>query len=113
MALTQQAGRAWAARPAHEAGLKVRQPLREMRGARSAQRRRGQALRRMEDQVLEELNVKRLVLTSRVGELISYVIKPNLPCWAQVGKRLGAIRDALAAARPGAIAAARSRPSSP
>jgi isoleucyl-tRNA synthetase len=59
----------------------------------------------MQDQVLDELNVKRLTLTSDAGELVSYVIKPNLPVLGpRLGKRLGPMRAALAALDPAMVA---------
>ena len=63
-----------------------------------------------EDQVLEELNVKRLSLIATDAQLVSYRIKPNLP---RVGKHHGklipAIREVLAEANGGAIASAHAR----
>jgi isoleucyl-tRNA synthetase len=86
--------------------LKVRQPLAEIRvfvpSAEDAQ-----ALTAMQDQVLDELNVKRLTPVADASELVSYVIKPNLPVLGpRLGKRLGALRSLLAAAEPAAIAEA-------
>jgi isoleucyl-tRNA synthetase len=89
----------------NKASIKVRQPLREM-VVRVPNKGDEEALRRMESQVLEELNVKRVVVTSQVGDLITYVIKPNFALMGpKYGKRLGAIRDALAALDPATIAA--------
>ncbi len=86
-------------------GLKVRQPLSKIL-VRPASKADEAALRRVEAQVLSELNVKGLEITSDVGDLIHYVIKPNLPLLGpKYGKRLGAIRVALTAADPAAIAA--------
>jgi isoleucyl-tRNA synthetase len=85
--------------------VKVRQPLREM-VVRAPAKADEDALRRMEAQILEELNVKRMVITPQVGDLITYVIKPNLPVLGpKYGQRLGAIRAALAAAEPAGVAA--------
>jgi isoleucyl-tRNA synthetase len=68
------------------------------------------AVRRHEEQILDELNVKRLELIARDATLVSYRIKPNLPL---IGKRYGklipAIREYLAKADGGAIAAAVAR----
>jgi isoleucyl-tRNA synthetase len=89
----------------NKASVKVRQPLREI-VVRAPSRLDEDALRRVEAQVLEELNVKRMALTSQVGDLITYVIKPNFAVMGpKYGKRLGAIRNVLAAAEPDAIAA--------
>jgi isoleucyl-tRNA synthetase len=61
---------------------------------------------RQQEQILEELNVKRLEIIARDATLVSYRIKPNLPV---IGKRYGklipAIRQYLAAADGAAIAA--------
>ncbi|MDQ6692973.1 MAG: isoleucine--tRNA ligase, partial [Chloroflexota bacterium] len=59
----------------NKAGLKVRQPLREI-VVRPPSRGGEESLRRMEAQILEELNVKRIVVTQQVGDLITYSIKP-------------------------------------
>src|SRR5262249_51187404 len=89
--------------------LKVRQPLARLliRVSDDAAER---AVRRHEDQILDELNVKALELIARDATLVSYRIKPNLPV---IGKRYGklipAIRDYLAKADGAAIAAAVAR----
>lgn len=89
----------------NKAGIKVRQPLREI-VVRAPSKVDDEALRRLEGQVLEELNVKGMVITSQVGDLITYVIKPNLPLLGpKYGKRLGAIRSALSMGEPAGIAA--------
>ncbi|MFL5732053.1 MAG: isoleucine--tRNA ligase [Chloroflexia bacterium] len=85
-------------------GLKVRQPLRKIM-VRAPSNADEAALRRVEPQVLSELNVKGMEITSDVGDLISYVIKPNLPLLGpKYGSRLGAIRAALGSSDPAAIA---------
>ena len=56
----------------------MRQPLRKIL-VRAPSKADETALRRVEAQVLSELNVKSMEITSDVGALISYVIKPNLP----------------------------------
>jgi isoleucyl-tRNA synthetase len=84
--------------------MKVRQPLRAIT-VRPAARADEEALRRVESQILSELNVKSMNVTSDVGDLIHYVIKPNLPVLGpKYGKRLGAIRTALQNAEPAAVA---------
>lgn len=86
--------------------LKVRQPLARLlvRVPDAAART---AVERHADQILEELNVKRLELAAEDAELLSYRIKPNLP---RVGKRYGKlipqIRAALAEVDGAAIAEA-------
>jgi isoleucyl-tRNA synthetase len=87
-------------------GVKVRQPLREM-VVRAPSRRDEEAVERIVQQVLEELNVKNLTLTNQVGELITFVIKPNFALLGpKYGARLNAIRQALAKADPAEVAAA-------
>jgi isoleucyl-tRNA synthetase len=85
--------------------LKVRQPLREiMVHVRNDEE--AEALRTHTDQVLDELNIKRLLVVDDPAELVSYVIKPNLPVLGpKLGKRLGAARAGLAALDPAEVAA--------
>src|SRR6185503_16972000 len=89
--------------------LKVRQPLARLL-VRVPDSAAEAAVRRHEDQILDELNVKRLELIARDASLVSYRIKPNLPV---IGKRYGksipAIRQYLATADGAAIAAAVAR----
>ena len=68
------------------------------------------AVRRHEDQVLEELNVKALELIARDAALVTYRIKPNLPLLGKrYGKLIPALREFLAEADGAAIAAAVAR----
>jgi isoleucyl-tRNA synthetase len=89
--------------------LKVRQPLGRLL-IRVPDAAAEAAVRRHEDQILDELNVKRLELIARDATLVTYRIKPNLPV---IGKRYGKlipkIRAYLAAADGAAIAAAVAR----
>jgi isoleucyl-tRNA synthetase len=89
--------------------LKVRQPLARLL-VRVPDEAASAAVRRHEDQILDELNVKKLELLARDATLVSYRIKPNLPV---IGKRYGklipAIRQYLAGADGAAIAAAVAR----
>jgi isoleucyl-tRNA synthetase len=89
--------------------LKVRQPLSRLL-VRVPDDRAAQAVRRNEEQILEELNVKAIELIPPDAKLVSYRIKPNLP---RIGKRYGklipAIRRYLASADGAAIAAAVAR----
>ncbi len=86
--------------------LKVRQPLKRIL-VRVPNAAAQDAVRRHEDQILEELNVKAVELIPPDATLVSYRIKPNLPV---VGKRYGklipAIREFLATADGAAIATA-------
>ncbi|MCP5149306.1 MAG: isoleucine--tRNA ligase [Ectothiorhodospiraceae bacterium] len=85
---------------------RTRQPLARML-VRVPDEAAAAAVRRFEDQILEELNVKALELAPRDAQLVSYRLKPNLP---RIGKRFGpripALREALAAADATAIATA-------
>jgi isoleucyl-tRNA synthetase len=89
--------------------LKVRQPLSRLL-IRVPDARAEAAVRRHEDQILDELNVKRVELIARDATLVTYRIKPNLPV---IGKRYGKlipkIREYLKTADGAAIAAAVAR----
>jgi isoleucyl-tRNA synthetase len=89
--------------------LKVRQPLPRLL-IRVPDAAAEEAVRRHEDQILDELNVKRLELIARDATLVTYRIKPNLPV---IGKRYGKlipkIRAYLTNADGAAIAAAVAR----
>jgi len=89
--------------------LKVRQPLSRLL-IRVPDAAAEAAVRRHEDQILDELNVKRLELVARDATLVTYRIKPNLPV---IGKRYGKlipkIRAYLEKADGAAIAAAVAR----
>jgi isoleucyl-tRNA synthetase len=89
--------------------LKVRQPLGRLL-VRVPDDAAAAAVRRHEDQILEELNVKKLELIARDATLVSYRIKPNLPVIGRrYGKMIPAIREYLATADGAAIAAAVAR----
>ena len=89
--------------------LKVRQPLKRIL-IRVPDAAAEGAVRRHEDQILDELNVKRIELIARDATLVTYRIKPNLPV---IGKRYGKlipkIRGYLATTDGAAIAAAVAR----
>ena len=66
-------------------GMKTRQPLPEVLvRVRSEEELAG--LKRLEDQLLEELNVKSANYLDVHADFVDYTVKPNLP---RVGKRLG------------------------
>lgn len=68
------------------AGVKVRQPLAELLvRVRSEAEMAG--LTRLEDQLRDELNVKRVTYLDLATDFVDYSLKPNLPL---LGKRLGA-----------------------
>jgi isoleucyl-tRNA synthetase len=89
--------------------LKVRQPLARLL-VRVPDDAAEAAVRRHEDQIRDELNVKAVEPIARDATLVSYRIKPNLPV---IGKRYGklipAIRKYLATADGAAIASAVAR----
>jgi isoleucyl-tRNA synthetase len=93
----------------NESRMKVRQPLSRVL-VRVPDDGAAEAVRRHADQILEELNIKRIELIPRDAELVSYRIKPNLPV---VGKRYGklipALREFLGAADGVPIATAAAR----
>ena len=79
------------------AGIKVRQPLHELLvSVRSDDDR--ETLRRYEEMLLDELNVKQLVLVEAASELVTATIKPNLPVLGpRLGREVGRLRTALQA----------------
>ena len=84
-----------------QAKVKVRQPLRE--AVVVADPRERAAIERLEDQVLDELNVKGVSYVEEAEELASYEVKPNFRA-ARPALRLahaGRGREGDRAARPG------------
>ncbi len=79
----------------NEANLKVRQPLARVL-VKTPTPELGTALAGLQDQVLEELNVKALQVVDSAGDLVEYTVLPKLPVLGpKYGKRLPAIRAAL------------------
>ena len=90
----------------NSSGVRVRQPLSRLL-VRAPDEGSAGHVARHEAQILEELNVKAVEMLAPDAELVSYRIKPNLPrIGKRYGKRVPAIRGALAAADGGAVAAA-------
>ena len=90
----------------NSSGVRVRQPLSRLL-VRTPDEASATFVARHEAQILEELNVKGVEMLAPDAELVSYRIKPNLPrIGKRFGKRVPAVREALAAADGGAIAAA-------
>jgi len=86
------------------ANLKVRQPLARVL-VKTPTLELGRGLERLRDQVLEELNVKRLEIVDSAGDLVSYSVLPNLPVLGpKYGRRMPAIRAALLKLDPEEIA---------
>jgi isoleucyl-tRNA synthetase len=88
-----------------QAKVKVRQPLRE--AVVVADPRERAAIERLESQVLDELNVKRISYVEEAEELASYEAKPNFrELGPRFGPRMPAVAKAVAQLDPGAAAAA-------
>ena len=64
------------------------------------------SIRRLEDQVLDELNVKSLEPLADPGRFVTYGIRPNLRTLGpRLGKQLNAVREGLASLPPADVAA--------
>jgi isoleucyl-tRNA synthetase len=88
-----------------QAKVKVRQPLRE--AVVVADERERAAIKRLEDQVLEELNVKTVSYVEEAEELAHYEIKPSFRALGpRFGARVPAVTAALRSLDPSAVAAA-------
>lgn len=88
-----------------QSGVRTRQPLSRLL-VRTPDDVSARALLAHQDQVLEELNVKRIELIARDAGLVNYRIKPNLPrIGKQYGKLVPKIKTALLAADGAEIAA--------
>lgn len=71
--------------------VKTRQPLPEVL-VRVRSREELAGLKRLEPQLLEELNVKRVTYLDPTADFVAYDVKPNLP---RIGKRFGKLIPAL------------------
>jgi isoleucyl-tRNA synthetase len=88
-----------------EANVKVRQPLPRLL-VRAGDARKREALMRMRDQMLNELNVKQLDFVEDESALQSLAIKPNRArLGPKFGKRLPQIQQALSSANAAEIGA--------
>ena len=87
------------------AGVKTRQPLREVAVAVGEARER-EALARLADLIVDELNVKGLRFVESADELSGVRVKPNLPVLGpKHGKLLPQIKAALELVEPAAFVA--------
>ena len=88
----------------NKANVKVRQPLpRVLVGARVPEAL--EAIRRLQDQLVDELNVKAFDVIERPEEYLTYRVRPNLPVLGpRLGAKLPALQRALAEADPAQIA---------
>ncbi len=88
-----------------QAKVKVRQPLRE--AVVVADPRERAAIERLEDQVLDELNVKGVSYVEEAEELASYEVKPNFrTCGPRFGSQMPVVAKAVEQLDPSAAAAA-------
>jgi isoleucyl-tRNA synthetase len=87
------------------AAVKTRQPLAEV--VLALPDAEAQAVDRLRDVVLDELNVKDLRFVDGEADLVAYVVKPNLKVLGpKLGKRLGPLQAALKEADGAALVAA-------
>ncbi|MCL0079540.1 isoleucine--tRNA ligase [Dehalococcoidia bacterium] len=83
-----------------KAGIKVRQPLSKAVVKVKAEAE-GEGLRRLEHQILDELNVKGMMVITDEGDLVDFEIKPNLTSLGpRYGRELPRIAAALAELDP-------------
>ena len=84
----------------NKANLKVRQPLANISVYFPDETDRAFA-RDLQDQVLEELNIKMMTVVDSADNLVQYDVKPNLGLLGpKYGKEMGAIRNLIMAADP-------------
>ena len=83
-----------------KAGIKVRQPL-ESLYVHTRTPSESQMLTMVEDQILDELNVKKIVSVADASDIVSFRIQPNLPVLGpKYGRKIGEIRTLLEEADP-------------
>ena len=86
-----------------KAGIKVRQPL-ESLFVHTRTPSESQMLTMIEDQILDELNVKKIVPVADASDIVSFRIQPNLPVLGpKYGRKIGEIRRLLEASDPDVI----------
>jgi isoleucyl-tRNA synthetase len=84
--------------------MKVRQPLPALLVRVKSERERA-AVKRLEDQILDELNVKRVELVEETTGLVSYRIKPNFKLLGpRFGPQVNAVAKALQTGNPAELA---------
>ena len=78
-----------------KAGIKVRQPLQEL-FVKTRNSSELEMLTLIEDQILDELNIKEIKPVDDASEIVSFRLQPNLPLLGpKYGKGVAAIREAL------------------
>ena len=81
----------------NEARMKVRQPALRLL-VKPANKRQGDTITRLENQILEELNVKELDIVSDEKVFHNYLVKPDFSKWGpRFGKQLKLVQQALEA----------------
>ena len=86
-----------------KAGIKVRQPL-ESLFVHTRTPAESHMLPMIEDQILDELNVKKIVPVADASDIVSFRIQPNLPVLGpKYGREISDIRNLLEAADPEVI----------
>ena len=87
-----------------KAGIKVRQPLASV-AVKLRAAGESESLSRVAPQLMDELNVRRIDLIDREGEVLEYTVRPNMPILGpRYGRELPGIASALAAADPAEVA---------
>jgi isoleucyl-tRNA synthetase len=88
-----------------EAGVKVRQPLPALL-VHAREPAMLDSVLRLQEQILEELNVKAVEPMPDPGKFVTFNIRPNLRVLGpRLGKRLNQVRAGLSELEPGAVAA--------
>ncbi len=88
-----------------DAGLRVRQPLSEIRFAVSGEEASTEAIQSLADVILDELNVKQLTASDSLSDLVKYNYKPNLKTLGQkYGKQSAPLREFIQKASPETLA---------
>ena len=79
----------------NESNIKVRQPLRRIL-VKTPDAQSAEYVKRLQDQILDELNIKEMELVASAGDLVEYTILPNLPVLGpKYGKLVPKIRQSL------------------
>jgi isoleucyl-tRNA synthetase len=87
-----------------QSGVRVRQPLSRLL-VRTPDDISAAAIKKHQLQILEELNIKKIEFIARDAELVSYIVKPNLPKIGKIyGKLIPDIKSALENANTNIIA---------
>ncbi|PIU55319.1 MAG: isoleucine--tRNA ligase, partial [Chloroflexi bacterium CG07_land_8_20_14_0_80_51_10] len=87
-----------------KSGIKVRQPL-DRAVIKVRAKAEGEGLERLGHQILDELNIKRMIVTTDESELVDFEIKPDLTLLGpKYGRNLAEITDALAGLDPQEVA---------